>query len=101
MSIELRTTTSLHSVSTSTLLNSRATGMFVNQAFAQKHKLETRPLPNPVPVHNIDGSMDPSQRKLRSYSRMANTWRKHTLHLPNLDCRLSSSDIHGLPITIQ
>ena len=30
--------------------------MFVNQAFAQKHKLETCPLPNPVPVHNIDGT---------------------------------------------
>src|SRR5260221_5278473 len=30
--------------------------MFVNQAFAQKHKLETHPLPNPVPVHNVDGT---------------------------------------------
>src|SRR5260221_4275066 len=30
--------------------------MFVNQAFAQKHKLETRLLPNPVPVHNVDGT---------------------------------------------
>src|SRR5258708_29407927 len=30
--------------------------MFVNQAFAQKHKLETPPLPNPVPVHNVDGT---------------------------------------------
>ena len=29
--------------------------MFVNQAFIQKHKLETHPLPNPVPVHNVDG----------------------------------------------
>src|SRR5258708_2402336 len=56
MSIELRTTTSLHSVSTSTLLDSGATGMFVNRAFAQKHKLETHPLPNPVPVHNVDGT---------------------------------------------
>src|SRR5258708_20817536 len=56
MSIALWTTTSLHSVSTSALLNSGATGMFVNRAFAQKHKLETRPLPNPVPVHNIDGT---------------------------------------------
>src|SRR5258705_8854590 len=55
MSIELQTTTSLCSVSTSTLLDSGATGMFVNRAFAQKHKLETRPLPNPVPVHNVDG----------------------------------------------
>src|SRR5260221_6949296 len=56
MSIELQTTTSLCSISTSTLLDSGATGMFVNQAFAQKHKLETRPLPNPVPVHNVDGT---------------------------------------------
>src|SRR5258708_12884490 len=30
--------------------------MFVNRAFAQKHKLETHPLPNPVLVHNIDGT---------------------------------------------
>src|SRR5258705_3698629 len=56
MSVELRTTTSLCSISTSALLDSGATGMFVNRAFAQKHKLETSPLPNPVPVHNIDGT---------------------------------------------
>ncbi len=30
--------------------------MFVNHTFIQKHKLETQPLPNPVPVHNINGS---------------------------------------------
>src|SRR5258708_7198518 len=56
MSIELQTTTSLCSVSTSALLNSGATGMFVNRALAQKHKLETCPLANPVPVHNINGT---------------------------------------------
>src|SRR6266436_9500624 len=41
----------------------------------------------------------PSQRKLRSYSSMANTWRKHALQLPTSESRTSSSDIHGLPIT--
>ena len=56
MNIELWTTTSLCSVSTSALLDSGATGMFVNRVFVQKHKLETRPLPNPIPVHNIDGT---------------------------------------------
>src|SRR5258707_13047306 len=56
MSVELRTTTSLCSISTSALLDSGVTGMFVHQAFAQKHKLETHPLPNPVPVHNVDGT---------------------------------------------
>src|SRR5258707_3999564 len=30
--------------------------MFVNQTFSQKHKPETCPLPNPVPVHNINGT---------------------------------------------
>src|SRR5260221_9710632 len=56
MSIELQTTTSLCSISTSALLESGVTGMFVNRAFAQKHKLETCPLPNPVPVHNVNGT---------------------------------------------
>src|SRR5258708_15796481 len=43
--------------------------------------------------------MDPSQRKLRSYSGMANTWRKRTLQSPTLDSRPLSLDIRGLPIT--
>src|SRR6266481_4817351 len=45
--------------------------------------------------------MDPSQRKLRSYSGMANTWRKHALQSPTSDGRPSSLDIRGLPITTQ
>src|SRR5258707_2268665 len=45
--------------------------------------------------------MDPSQRKLRSYSGMANTQRKHASQLPTSDGRPSSSDICGLPITTQ
>src|SRR5260221_10632666 len=45
--------------------------------------------------------MDPSWRKLRSYSSMANTQRKCASQLPTLDGRLSSSDTHGLPITTQ
>src|SRR5260221_11432193 len=56
MSIDLQTPTSLPYVSTSPLLDSGVTGMFVQRAFAQKHKLETHPLPNPVPVPNVDGT---------------------------------------------
>src|SRR6266478_1292728 len=44
---------------------------------------------------------DPSQRKLRSYSGMANTQRKHTSQSPTSDSRPSSLDICGLPITTQ
>src|SRR5258708_9042766 len=42
---------------------------------------------------------DPAWRKLRSYSGMGNTQRKHTLQSPTSDGRPSSSDICGLPIT--
>src|SRR6266404_1314715 len=54
--VELTSLTSLTSVSTSVLLDSRATGMFINWSFMQKHQLETTPLPQPVLVHNVDSS---------------------------------------------
>src|SRR5258707_5921638 len=56
--VELTSLTSLASISTSTLLDSRATGMFINRSFMQKHQLETTPLPQPVLVHNINGSLN-------------------------------------------
>jgi len=54
--VELTSLTSLASISTSMLLDSRATGMFINQSFMQKHQLETTLLPQPVLVCNINGS---------------------------------------------
>src|SRR5258708_2116943 len=54
--VKLTSLTSLASVSTSALLDSRATSMFISQSFVQKHQLETTPLPQPVLVCNIDGS---------------------------------------------
>src|SRR5258708_26403258 len=54
--VELTSLTSLTSISTSALLDSRATGMFIHWSFMQKHQLETTPLPQPILVRNIDGS---------------------------------------------
>ncbi len=54
--VELTSLTSLTSVSTSVLLDSGATGMFINWSFMQKHQLETTPLPQPVLMCNINGS---------------------------------------------
>src|SRR5258708_13976776 len=48
--------TSLASITTSALLDSGATGMFINRDFMQRHQLETTPLPQPVLLCNIDGS---------------------------------------------
>src|SRR5258708_4660627 len=54
--VKLTSLTSLASVSASVLLDSRATSMFINWSFVQKHQLEITPLPQPVLVHNIDSS---------------------------------------------
>src|SRR5258707_1688345 len=56
LQVELTSPTSLTSITTSTLLDSRATGMFINRDFMQRHWLETTPLPQPVLLHNVDGS---------------------------------------------
>src|SRR5258707_13680124 len=54
--VKLTSLPSLTSISTSALLDSRATGMFINQSFMQKHQLETTPLPQPILVCNVNGS---------------------------------------------
>src|SRR6266481_7920589 len=54
--VELTSLTLLASVSTSMLLYSGATGMFINQNFMQKHQLETTLLPQPILMHNINSS---------------------------------------------
>src|SRR5258708_7037663 len=56
--VKLTSLTSLASISTSALLDSGATGMFINWSFVQKHQLETTPLPQPILVHNVDGSLN-------------------------------------------
>src|SRR6266436_3528983 len=58
---ELTSLTSLASISTSALLDSGATGMFINQSFMQKHQLETTLLPQPVLMCNVDGSPNPNE----------------------------------------
>src|SRR5258705_8136986 len=45
--------------------------------------------------------MDPSWRRSRSYSDMANTWRRCTLQLQTLDNKPSLLDICGSPTTTQ
>ena len=52
----------IHSVDTGTplaidsLLDSGATGLFIDVEFVKEQKLRTCPLPHPIPVYNIDGT---------------------------------------------
>src|SRR5260221_13822851 len=54
--VKLTSLTSLASISMPALLDSRATGMFINWSFMQKHQLETTLLPQPILMRNVDGS---------------------------------------------
>src|SRR5258705_11466311 len=54
--VELTSLTLLASISMSVLLDSGATGMFINWSFMQKHQLETTLLPQPILVHNVNSS---------------------------------------------
>src|SRR5260221_12917023 len=74
--------------------------MFVNQAFAQKHKLETHPLPNPVPVHNVDGTPN-ENRSITEEVEVILQYGQHMEKVRLTVTNLSSLDIHGLPITTQ
>src|SRR5258707_11744376 len=56
LQVELTPPTSLASISTSALLGSRATGMFINCDFIWRHQLETTPLPQPILLCNVDSS---------------------------------------------
>jgi hypothetical protein len=41
---------------TTALLDSGATGLFVNADFMKRNQLTTKPLSQPIPVYNVDGS---------------------------------------------
>src|SRR5258707_10482320 len=56
LQVELTSPTSLTSISTSALLDSRATRMFISCDFMWRHQVETTPLPQPILLHNVDGS---------------------------------------------
>ena len=58
LSVHITPVTSLEPISMTALLDSGATGMFINRDFVQKNRLETTPLPQPIPVHNVDGTLN-------------------------------------------
>jgi hypothetical protein len=55
MTVKVTAQPSLAAVAVSELLDSGATGNFVSPDFVRKHGLETIPLPQPIPVQNVDG----------------------------------------------
>jgi predicted aspartyl protease len=44
------------STTTAAMIDSGATGLFIDKGFAQRHRMALRPLKQPIRLHNIDGS---------------------------------------------
>ncbi|KAF5372669.1 hypothetical protein D9615_009845 [Tricholomella constricta] len=58
LNVELETTDTQESHAVTALVDSGATGSFLNIAFVEKHKLTTKVLSQPSPVYNIDGTLN-------------------------------------------
>ena len=56
--IHLRTTDTMKESSTECMVDTGATGDFIDQDFVTNNKLPTRKLSEPIPVHNVDGTLN-------------------------------------------
>ncbi|KAF5383785.1 hypothetical protein D9615_003717 [Tricholomella constricta] len=56
LKVELETTNIQEVHALTALVNSGASGCFINAAFIEKHKLKTKQLNRPVLAYNIDGT---------------------------------------------
>src|SRR5215216_547458 len=56
LKVELQTTDTGDVLTTDALLDSGATGMFIDTEYVRKHRLTTRALARAIPVYNVDGT---------------------------------------------
>jgi len=56
--IHLKTTDTMEESSTEAMVDTRATGDFIDQDFVTQAKLPTRRLSQPIPVYNVDGTLN-------------------------------------------
>ncbi|KAG5721929.1 hypothetical protein E4T56_gene18425 [Termitomyces sp. T112] len=54
LDVEIETTDTQQACRVTALLDSGATGLFLDLEFVKSHSLTTQPLPKPIPVYNID-----------------------------------------------
>jgi hypothetical protein len=56
LKVEMQTTDTGQLLGAAALLDSGATGLFIDSHLVQQKRLTTRPLSRPIPVYNVDGS---------------------------------------------
>ena len=58
LNIELQTTDTRETRAVKALLDSGATGMFIDHAYIKANCLPTWTLSSPIPIHNVDGTLN-------------------------------------------
>jgi len=56
--IHLKTTDTMEETSTEAMVDTGTTGDFIDQDFVARAKLPTRKLSQPIPVYNVDGTLN-------------------------------------------
>ena len=56
--MEIETTDTQQTQSVVALLDSGATGLFLDTHYVEQYRLTTQPLSHPIPVYNIDGMLN-------------------------------------------
>ena len=77
VTLQLKTLDTGLKTSVEALLDCGATGQFLDMKFVQEHKLNTRRLPRPIPVYNVDGSLNKSG-SIREEVDIILTFQNHT-----------------------
>jgi hypothetical protein len=60
LSVQIQTTDTRQTFGTRALLNSGATGLFVDSDFVKRNRINTKRLTHPIPVNNVDGTTNES-----------------------------------------
>ena len=58
LKIQLQTLDSHHTIGVVSLVDCGATSEFISDAFVREHRLPTRKLERPIPVYNVDGTLN-------------------------------------------
>jgi len=91
--IHLKMTDTMEETSTEAMVDTSATGDFIDQDFVTQAKLPTRKLSQPIPVYNVDGTLNEA-RSIREVVNMIMTYDQHSEHILLVVTRLGKQSMN-------
>jgi len=90
--IHLKTTDTMEETSTEAMVDTGATGDFIDQDLIARAKLPTRKLSQPIPVYNVDGTLNEAG-SIREVVDMIMTYDRHSEHILLVVTRLGKQSM--------